>query len=53
LCFLKDKSGSITVDEIFTVMKKFHGSFNKQQLETFLKRVDLDGNGKIGIDGEF
>ncbi len=50
--FLKDNSGSITVDEILTVMKKFHGSFNKQQLESFLKRIDLDGNGKIGIDGK-
>lgn len=40
-----DKSGSISLDEIEVLLKKFGKPFNKEQLSAMLKSVDENGDG--------
>ena len=49
--FDKDNNGSITVDEVFEVMKKFRGNLTKKEVVELVKMVGKDGNGTINIAG--
>ncbi|CEO94473.1 EF-hand domain-containing protein [Plasmodiophora brassicae] len=45
-----DKSGSISLDEIEVLLKKFGKPFNKEQLSAMLKSVDENGDGTIDFE---
>ena len=44
--------GCITLDELATVMKSLEHSTTKEELQTMMDEVDVDGNGTIEF-GEF
>jgi Ca2+-binding EF-hand superfamily protein len=50
--FDKDNNGSISIDELNEVMKKFRGNLSKSDVEELVKKVDKDGNGSINIAGK-
>ena len=45
--FDKDGDGTITIDELATVMKSLGQKPTLQELEDMIKEVDNDGNGEI------
>lgn len=48
--FDKDKSGTITADEIRAVLRKCGEEVDEAEVEDILRRVDVDGDGKISIE---
>ncbi|CBI34166.3 hypothetical protein VitviT2T_021291 [Vitis vinifera] len=50
--FDMDGDGCITLDELATVMKSLEHSTTKEELQTMMDEVDVDGNGTIEF-GEF
>ncbi|CAD5114333.1 DgyrCDS3470 [Dimorphilus gyrociliatus] len=47
LIFDQNKDGKITKDELQSVLEEAGADFTTNQIETFMKRVDADGNGSI------
>ena len=45
--FDKDKSGYIDGKEILTVTSTLGQALSQDELETFMKEADLDGDGKL------
>ncbi|KAJ9682353.1 hypothetical protein PVL29_018299 [Vitis rotundifolia] len=50
--FDKDGDGCITLDELATVIKSLEHSTTKEELQTMMDEIDVDGNGTIEF-GEF
>jgi len=48
--FDADKNGKIDKSELEAVLKEANIAYTQQQLETFMSRIDLDGNGSIDYD---
>lgn len=48
--FDKDNSGTISADEIRAVLKKCGEDLDDKELDEMLRRVDVDGDGKISIE---
>lgn len=50
--FDQDGNGSVSVDELYEIMKRFRGSITHEQIQKMVASVDKDNNGKINIDGK-
>jgi len=48
--FDKDSDGSISVEEICSVMKSLKTDFKEDQIKQIMGKVDKDGNGEIEFD---
>lgn len=49
----RDNSGSISADELFSVMKEFRGNVTLAECKALIKKVDKDNSGTVNIAGRF
>ena len=49
----KDNNGTLSVQEVYNVMKKFRGNISLSEVKELVKKVDKDGNGTINIAGNY